>query len=122
MHVTVFSKHQCRYCADAKALLDTKPNAVLSYVYLDEQPDYDEARAEMMRLMGLAADAPRPTLPQIFFAQEHFPGGASALLKLEADGELDHKLSLPGTPGAFPPKPSSGTWAWKTLEVDPSDF
>jgi len=124
MSITVFSKHKCKFCAMAKSLLETKSNVQVTYIYLDEQAVYDDARAEMMRLMGLSPDAPRPTVPQIFFGTEHFPGGATALLKLQEDGLLDSKIQRTPKVGSkeFPPEPIGAAWSWKRIEYNPDDF
>jgi glutaredoxin len=122
MSVTVFSKHNCKYCKDAKALLETKINLQVKYIYLDEQINYEQAREEMIKLMGLSIEDPRPTLPQIFFGSKFIPGGASGLRKLEEDQQLNDMLKDIHEVTSFPPSPALGTWNWKVETYDANDF
>lgn len=104
--VTLFSRHGCHYCGRALDLLVTKPNITIHLVYLDEQDDYDKARAELIRLIRLP-EGERLTVPQVFINQKYIPGGATGLMALNQQGELDKLLAM-----AEGDDPCEG-WPWK---------
>lgn len=101
--VTIFSRHGCVYCELAKQVLDDGPNMTVRLVYLDEQEDYDTARAELMRL----AEYPEKlTVPQIFIGGTLISGGATRLQELSRLGELGPLLERYGHAPPLPlPEP-----------------
>jgi glutaredoxin 3 len=91
IEVVVFSRPNCAYCQKAKDMLLAKygdaSDVVIFQIVLDEQADYDEARAEMVRLAG-----GKTTVPQVFIQGKFIPGGFTGLKQLDERGELDSLL------------------------------
>lgn len=81
-NVVIYTKLQCPYCVNAKALLDSK-----GVTYREIRIDLDEAEREtMMRLSG------RRTVPQIFINDQPI-GGYDDLAALAKAGKLDDLLN-----------------------------
>jgi glutaredoxin 3 len=79
--VRMYSSAWCGYCAQARALLESKGVAI-EEIDVDATPD---ARSEMFTRSG------RYTVPQIFIGDTHI-GGSDELHELEAAGRLDPML------------------------------
>jgi len=83
--VEVYGTSFCRHCLAARELLDSKQIDYTEYL-LDLMP---LERAEMLRRCG------RKKVPQILINNEPI-GGDEDLMRLEASGELERLLNLPG--------------------------
>lgn len=81
--VTVYRTAWCPFCQRAEALLSSKPQADVTIIDVDQQP---EQRAIMVEKAG------RTSVPQIFIAGEHV-GGCDDLMALEHAGKLDQLLA-----------------------------
>jgi glutaredoxin 3 len=79
--IVMYSTGWCGYCAQARALLESK-NVAFEEIDVDSRPG---ARAEMITRSG------RRTVPQIFIGETHV-GGCDELLELEATGGLESLL------------------------------
>lgn len=83
--IVIYTKPTCGYCAAAKALLQAKG---ASFQEIDVSRD-EAMRNDMVQRSG------RRTVPQIFVGERHV-GGYDDLAELDARGELDALLGLPG--------------------------
>ena len=108
--VTVFTRPNCPYCVKAKTLLLSKPNLNVFQIVLDEQENYDQARAEMVRLAG-----GKTTVPQVFLGTTFLPGGFTGLKALDDSGELN-KLLAEASSTDFPVQDTeNGRWKIEKL-------
>lgn len=91
--VVMFTRPNCRFCEMAKELLMSKmredkfKQMNVNLIVLDEQPNYEVIRKEMIRL----SDG-QTTVPQIFIQGEHVLGGYTALKRLDVEGTLNCML------------------------------
>jgi len=88
----VFATASCPFCAEARALLDSK-GATYALVDLDARPDGAELRAALGTRVG------RTSVPAVFIGGEYVGGmndGAPGLRPLDAAGGLDAKLQAAG--------------------------
>ena len=82
--LTVYSKHVCPHCVNAKNWLRMK-----KIPFTEVNVQEDDAARERLQAMGLR------TVPQIFIGNELFvEGGYSGLIKL-SDDDLQIRLSTP---------------------------
>ena len=82
--LTVYSKHVCPHCVNAKNWLRMK-----KIPFTEVNVQEDDAARERLQAMGLR------TVPQIFIGNELFvEGGYSGLIKL-SDDDLQLRLSTP---------------------------
>ena len=82
--LTVYSKHVCPHCVNAKNWLKMK-----KIPFTEVNVQEDDAARERLQAMGLR------TVPQIFIGNELFvEGGYSGLIKL-SDDDLQLRLSTP---------------------------
>ena len=79
--ITVYSKAQCPYCTQAKALLDDK-NIPFTEVRIDENP---AARQ-------FVVDRGHRTVPQIYWGDKLLVEGAFTGLKNLSDAELKQRM------------------------------
>lgn len=80
--VTIYTWNVCPFCVRAKRLMDNK-----GIPYREINLDGRDNELDQLRLR-----TGYKTIPQIFIGEE-FIGGFSELAALEAQGELDKKLS-----------------------------
>jgi glutaredoxin len=92
MMITLFTRPGCIYCIKAKELLETK-DVLVYQIVLDEQVDYEAAKAEMVRLTG------QTSVPQIFIGSRLIPGGYTGLKTCIESGEFD---TFHNEPPVFP--------------------
>lgn len=91
--VVIFTRPTCSYCVKAKELLlakcarDDLNHVNVFQIVLDDQNNYDEARAEMVSLAN-----GKTSVPQVFVKGQFIPGGFTGLKQLDETGELDAML------------------------------
>ena len=88
--ITIYTKSRCGYCARAKAMLRGKG---ATFEEIDVESDAASEREMVERSGG------RRSVPQIFIGGRHV-GGFDELAALDARGELERLLELPGEEGA----------------------
>ena len=89
-HIEIYTKSWCPYSIRARELLQSKG---FEFEEIDVTSDL-EREAEMIIRTG------RTSVPQVFLGGKYI-GGYDELAALDADGELDRRLSVP-RPGQQP--------------------
>lgn len=85
--VVLFTRPGCVFCEKAKDLLVWMEYVKVFQIVLDDQADYEAARAEMIR-----ASEGSTTVPQVFINGVHVPGGFTGLKGLKEQGKLEGLL------------------------------
>lgn len=85
--LTLFTRVSCPHCVTAKDLLASKPDVRVVVVEIEGK---DDAARKVLRAL---TNEEAKTVPQIFLNLQWLAGGASMLVSMERDGELDAALA-----------------------------